>query len=412
MRFDAAEYPSVSWDAMTFVCGAGDLYEVRLLDHAAEISGGETTASVQIDLVGGEPPSGIDWLHLHFRDTRYTVASTDCRFETRLRSAVEPGSLVTLYVQDASGFEIAGRAWIERTGTNEEMIQAFDANPVANTILAAVTIAHPAGSYVTRVTSAKHAALKLAEIINTSGDPVTGRFGPGQSGVMVATGGWSEGASGCLMLTFKTAELPAARYGKLGNIDRALVTSGHTGDGDQGLDWYEPGTYRFSGGDNDTKYRIALDFTQPLLNNVITWATLLLLAMIIEAAVVIKVFKVEFGLPTPQVPQPVTERCSFSLRLPPGTHSRGLCRRENDTVADCRGPATCARVGAEARQIVVRIFNRPGHDRERLARHEEWIKGNSEGVQTSLTSRCNARTRNRPSERISYGKSPSHEQPA
>lgn len=33
MRFDAAKYPSVSWDAMTFVCGVGgpsDLYEVRL----------------------------------------------------------------------------------------------------------------------------------------------------------------------------------------------------------------------------------------------------------------------------------------------------------------------------------------------------------------------------------------------
>jgi hypothetical protein len=32
VRLDAAKYPSVSWDAITFVCGAGDIYEVRLLD--------------------------------------------------------------------------------------------------------------------------------------------------------------------------------------------------------------------------------------------------------------------------------------------------------------------------------------------------------------------------------------------
>jgi hypothetical protein len=44
MRLDTAKFPSVSWDAMTFVSGAGepnDLYEVRLLDQASVVSGGE-----------------------------------------------------------------------------------------------------------------------------------------------------------------------------------------------------------------------------------------------------------------------------------------------------------------------------------------------------------------------------------
>src|SRR5512142_1126549 len=85
MRLDAAKYPSVSWDSMSFECGVGgqaNIYEVRLLDHATVIGGGETTARVAFDVSGGEMfDSGIDWLHLYFRDTRYTVASVDCRVE-------------------------------------------------------------------------------------------------------------------------------------------------------------------------------------------------------------------------------------------------------------------------------------------------------------------------------------------
>ena len=75
IRFDAAKYPSVSWDAVTFVCGAGDICEVRLLDHATVVAGGETPASCRLDANGIWPIDGLDWLHLYFRDTRYTVAS-------------------------------------------------------------------------------------------------------------------------------------------------------------------------------------------------------------------------------------------------------------------------------------------------------------------------------------------------
>lgn len=49
---DANKYPSVSWDSVTFVCGAGDIYEVRLLDHATAIAGNETPASCRLDAYG------------------------------------------------------------------------------------------------------------------------------------------------------------------------------------------------------------------------------------------------------------------------------------------------------------------------------------------------------------------------
>src|SRR5512138_748198 len=48
MRFDATKYPSVSWDALTFVCGMGDVYDVRLLDYATVLAGSETPAAATL----------------------------------------------------------------------------------------------------------------------------------------------------------------------------------------------------------------------------------------------------------------------------------------------------------------------------------------------------------------------------
>jgi hypothetical protein len=63
IRLDAAKYPSVSWDAVTFVTGSGDTHDVRLLDHASVVSGSETAATVLIDISGDEnTDGGIDWL--------------------------------------------------------------------------------------------------------------------------------------------------------------------------------------------------------------------------------------------------------------------------------------------------------------------------------------------------------------
>jgi hypothetical protein len=55
MRLDAAKYPSVSWDSLTFECGVGgaaNTYEVRLLDYATVVSGGETPAAANLDIDG------------------------------------------------------------------------------------------------------------------------------------------------------------------------------------------------------------------------------------------------------------------------------------------------------------------------------------------------------------------------
>ena len=197
VRFDAAKYPSVSWDAVTFVCGAGEIYEVRLLDHATVVSGSETPASCRLSAYGTWPTNGLDWLHLYFRDTRYTVASDQVE------------------------------------GTAYDVLARF------------------------------------ADIINTPGEEVEGRYGPDQSGVITATAirtGPTGAPSGVLVLTFASPPLPTGRYGKLGNLDRVLVTSGHQGIGPQSVDWTGSRNPRFQSGDDDTTYHVTLDFTQPLLD--------------------------------------------------------------------------------------------------------------------------------------------------
>jgi hypothetical protein len=229
MRLDAAKFSSVSWDAMTFVCGVGgpnDLYEVRLLNHATVVSGGETPASCEFDADGIAPYYGIDYLHLYFRDTRYTVAHTDCTVETTLSADVTAGTTAQdIPVASTTGIGVGDYVYIERTGTNEELVRVEDVG--AGKIRCVVTMSHPSGSFVTLQLGAKHLLLKLAQIINTPGDPVAGRFGPDQSGVISASATAFSTSVASLQLQFATPSLPAARYGKLGNIDRVLVTSGH-----------------------------------------------------------------------------------------------------------------------------------------------------------------------------------------
>ena len=138
---------------------------------------------------------------------------------------------------------------------------------------ASVSMGHPSGSYVTRKTKAWHVAQKLADIINTAGASVAGRFGPDQSGVIHAQA-WASGPStGGITLTFVLATGATSRYGKLGNLDRVFVAHGRTlagvpvGSG-QGFQWTEGSgaTVVFADGDNNTKYHVTLDFTQPLLD--------------------------------------------------------------------------------------------------------------------------------------------------
>ncbi len=266
MRFDAAKYPSVAWDAMTFVTGTGDIHEVRLLDHATVVSGSETAATVSIHISGDENmDGGIDWLHLYFRDTRYTVTSTDCRVETQLAADVTAGDS-SLPVLSTAGFAATDGIWIERTGTNEE--QTTVAGVAGSSLTASVSMGHPTDSFVTRKTKARHLAQKLAAVINTAGDSVAGRFGPDQSGVIHAQAWESGPSSGGITITFVLVSGTAPRYGKLGNLDRVFLAHGRTPDGDQGFQWSagSGASLQFANGDNNTKYHVTLDFTQPLLD--------------------------------------------------------------------------------------------------------------------------------------------------
>lgn len=213
MRLDAAKFPSVSWDAMTFVCGVdgpNDLYDVRLLDHATVVSGGETTTSCQFDAGGIEPSYGIDYLHLYFRDTRYTVAHTDCIVETTLSAnATGSANAQDIPVTSTIGISVGDFVYIERTGMNEELVRVEAVG--AGTIRCVVTMNHPGGSFVTLQLGAKHLLQKLAQIINTTADPVAGRFGPDQSDVISATTTAFSTSVASLQLQFVMPSLPAAR---------------------------------------------------------------------------------------------------------------------------------------------------------------------------------------------------------
>jgi hypothetical protein len=282
MRLDAAKYPSVSWDAVTFICGAGtpqDTYEVRLLDYAKAIGGDEMPARCGMEVSGREIlDGGIDWLHLFFRDTRFTVTSTDCRAQTQAWMPFGPNidpdtgvqSYTHIWVHDQSEFAPGDTITIERTGTNEETTAVIETgvDPASGPyLLAWVTQSHTSDVYITRETHAIHLVQRLAGIINASGDSVAGRFGPDQSGVISArAGGGGSYQSGALYLEFKSSTADGSLYGKLGNLGRVLVTHGRTIDGDpdenRGFVWADGSgtTYRFRGGDDDTRYRIDLPF--------------------------------------------------------------------------------------------------------------------------------------------------------
>ena len=82
MRLDAAKYPSVSWDAMTFVCGKGgpgEIHEVKLLDYATVVSGGETPASPQPRGDGRAGRRGPLTTSRSPSATRFTIASRGAR---------------------------------------------------------------------------------------------------------------------------------------------------------------------------------------------------------------------------------------------------------------------------------------------------------------------------------------------
>ena len=102
IRLDAAKYPSVSWDSMTFVCGkggVGEIHEVKLLSYATVVSGGETPASVSVDASGRQSDSGFDHLIVIFRDTIYDCLPWGTLHQLP-RSLSSPNGTIDLYATD------------------------------------------------------------------------------------------------------------------------------------------------------------------------------------------------------------------------------------------------------------------------------------------------------------------------
>ncbi|HZT29401.1 MAG TPA: hypothetical protein VFA33_05935 [Bryobacteraceae bacterium] len=389
MRLDAAKYPSVSWDAMTFVCGKGgpgEIREVKLLSYASVVSGGETPASVSVELSGTQADEGLDHVAIVFRDTEF-----DCvpwgKLYALPRSLSAPNGTIDLWASDLDPVtgelelkvgdtvyftydpiylddppyaleEIChvtaidpvykNRVTFDNTlphggpatcrtynpgpfaitaGANDTLTFIIDGTPIyvgltagpaqtsaqvaagINTAfigagLAAtadvtddgcvrVTSTKPVGEgeinmyggtaqstiqinvgvyagagpqwHVHGLATAESAAQNLADSINGNLKN-TSRTGPDQSGVIQAT------ASGkTITIAFKTSAPPATVMGKLGNGEILSVRSFHeTVPEDEQFDGYDPAkdvqgvtfganrSIRFRGGDNDTKYHIAL----------------------------------------------------------------------------------------------------------------------------------------------------------
>jgi hypothetical protein len=188
------------------------------------------------------------------------VTSTDVRVETQLTSSVAADDM-SMSVDSTAGFYAGCTVFVERTGTNEESIHLAG---VGATQVGWVRIGHPSGSYVTRKSTYFDLVQKFIALINTPGESVSGRYGPDQSGVIVASLDITLG----IHIEFKSATGAMSRYGKLGNLDRVFVACGRTLSGvdqngvGQGFYWTEDNGANvvFAGGDNDTKYHVSLNF--------------------------------------------------------------------------------------------------------------------------------------------------------
>jgi hypothetical protein len=100
VRPDSVRYASVGWDKLTVTTGAGDIYEVPLMHHAAVVSGDcapggfgfalndRDNATLDELLVGKPTPALTDKAYVYFMGTRWSCTSAEaiafCNLETRL----------------------------------------------------------------------------------------------------------------------------------------------------------------------------------------------------------------------------------------------------------------------------------------------------------------------------------------
>ncbi|MEB2364246.1 MAG: hypothetical protein OZ929_23160 [Bryobacterales bacterium] len=100
VRPDCVRYASVGWDKLTITTGAGDIYEVPLMHHAAVVAGDYAPGSFGFSLhdrdadtldellVGQPTPALTDTAYVYFMGTRWSCSSAQaiafCNLETRL----------------------------------------------------------------------------------------------------------------------------------------------------------------------------------------------------------------------------------------------------------------------------------------------------------------------------------------
>lgn len=198
----------------------------------------------------------------------------DPRRNFQLQGFTGRGATTTLHDATATGVSISGIFQGAEDFAVLELYHAYDyynhlrLKHLPRTDLSGITLSFDIEYDHDRHTQAIHVAQKIADIINTqnSGD-VAGRFGPDQSSVIKATvGGGTTYQSGTLYLEFQPSTADGSIYGRLGNLDRIVVTQGRTVGGvedmQQGFKWTDgSGTnYRFMGGDNTIRYHVELPF--------------------------------------------------------------------------------------------------------------------------------------------------------
>ena len=100
VRPDCPRYPSVGWDKLTITMGAGDIYEVPVMNHAAFVAGGVTPGRFEFELqdrdeaildsllTGHPTPALTDKVYVYFMATRWPCSSAEaigfCELETAI----------------------------------------------------------------------------------------------------------------------------------------------------------------------------------------------------------------------------------------------------------------------------------------------------------------------------------------
>jgi hypothetical protein len=158
VRPDCVRYASVGWDKLTITTGAGDIYEVPLMHHAAVVSGDYTSGSFGFSLhdrdaatldellVSKPTPALTDKAYVYFMGTRWSCSSAEaiafCNLETRLLNNIGapnvPSCEQAIWWQDDPNF------WhyllVNNGGAGIQEAGASDATDIASRLASMVGI--------------------------------------------------------------------------------------------------------------------------------------------------------------------------------------------------------------------------------------------------------------------------------